>query len=228
MRMISLNFPGFIMEKTGIEKFDFFRTWYQEGAVPIGRYKMPRIAATQSLPTKVISITEIGTARNRKECWVDHFVDDYRFNHAWKNLDNKIPIYKEFGGVIGFDWSLDKIFQPRLNIWNCTKCRNADYYLQKNGIDVIPVASWLDEESFEWCLDGLPEKSSIAVSTNGCLSSREARKCFIDGVKTVQERLSPTHLVVYGNPLEELKEYPNIFYYPNFSTRRRRRDKDGK
>ncbi len=222
-----LNIPESFMEKTGNAKFDFFRTWYQEGAVPVGRYQMPEIAATQSLPSNVISITELRSVRNRKEHWVDHFVDDYRFNNAWNNLDNRIPLYKQFGGVIGFDWSLDKCFQPGLNIWHCTKCRNADYYMQKHGIDVIPVASWIDEESFEWCLDGLPKESSIAVSTNGCLSNEESRRCFINGVKIVQERLLPTHLVVCGNPLEELKEYQNIFYYPNFSTRRRR-DKDGK
>ncbi len=216
------------MEKTGIEKFDFFRTWYMDGADLLGRYKMPEVRATQSLPGNVISYTELGNVKNRKEHWIDHFVDDYRFNHAWNNLDNKIPLYKEFGGVIGFDWSLDRIFQPALNIWHCTKCRNADFYMQKHGIDVISVASWLDEESFEWCLDGLPKESSIAVSTNGCLSSSESLRCFVDGVKIVQKRLSPTHLVVCGNPLEELGEYSNIFYYPNFSSRRRRRNKDGK
>lgn len=216
------------MEKTGIAKFDFFRTWYQEGAELRGRYKMPIVAPTQSLPGNVVSFTELGTVRDRENHWVDHFVDDYHFNYTWNNLDSKIPLYKEYKGVIGFDWSLDSAFQPGLNIWHCTKCRNADFYMQKHGIDVIPVASWVDEDSFEWCLDGLPEESSIAVSTNGCISDKESLRCFIAGVKIVQERLSPTHLVVCGNPVEELKEYSNIFYYPNFSTRRRRREKDGR
>jgi hypothetical protein len=216
------------MKKTGNRKFDFFRTWYYEEAELVGKYGMPKVAATQALPKSVISFTEIGSVHNRREHWVDHFVDDYHFNYAWNNLDNKIPIYKQFGGVIGFDWSLDKEFQPALNLWHCTKCRNADFYMQKNGIEVIPVASWLDEESFDWCLDGLPEESSIAVSTNGCLSDRKSLRCFLDGVKIVQDRLKPTQLVVCGEHLDELDNYTNIFYYPNFSSRRRRRCKDGK
>ena len=221
-------FKSLRMIKTGIKRFDFFRTWYYDGAELVGKYKMPKIAATQALPSNVISFTELGTVHNRQNCWVDHFVDDVYFNYAWNNLDKKLPIYKEFAGVIGFDWSLDNEFQPGLNIWHCTKCRNADYYMQQHGVEVIPVAAWLDPESFDWCLDGLPINSSIAVSTNGCLSEKESLKCFIDGVEIVQERLDPSHLIVCGKPVKELDHYSNIFYYPNFSERRNRRCKDGK
>ena len=118
---------GHTMVKTGIPKFDFFRTWYQDGAELVGKYDMPKLAATQSLPTNVISFTEIGSVRNKESFWIDHFVDDLKFNYAWNHLDSRLPVYRQFAGVIGFDWSLDDSFQPGLNIWNCTKSRNADY-----------------------------------------------------------------------------------------------------
>ena len=216
------------MIKTGLPKIDFFRTWYFEGAELVGEYRMPKLSPTRSIPRNVISLSEISSVKDRQNCWVDHFVDDFKFNSAWNNLDLKLPVYRQFEGVIGFDWSLDEAFQPGMNIWHCTKSRNADYYLQQNGIDVIPVASWVGRDSFRWCLDGLPERSNIAVSTNGCKSSLDSLRIFLDGVEVVQDCLRPSSLIVCGVPLKELSRYDNVIYYENYSKRRRRRSTGGR
>lgn len=83
----------------------------------------------------------------------------------------------------------------------------------------MPFASWCIEEDLEWCFDGLPEKSSIAISTNGCLSSSYSRKIFLIGVEELVRQKSPSHLIVCGRCLSELEQYPNVYYYPAFSQR---------
>ena len=214
------------MEKTGIRKFDYFRTYYFEGATKVGPYGFPKIKGTQSIPRNVISISEVSGYRKDRNCrWVDHYVDDEKFVYAWNNLDSRISLYKQFEGVIGFDHSLDCSFQLGQNIWNCTKNRNADYYLQQHGIDVIPSVSWCDKSSFEWCLYGLPKYSSLAVSSNGCLSNDDSLEMFLYGINVIQNRLEPSHLIVCGRAMDELSSYSNIYYYPCFSTRMKERRK---
>jgi len=58
--------------------------------------------------------------------------------------------------------------------------REIDYYLQSNGINVIPVVSYAYPRDFEWCLDGLPPNSSVAISTNGSMQNFVSYKMFIE------------------------------------------------
>ena len=84
------------------------------------------------------------------------------------------------------------------------------------------------EEDFEWCFDGLPEMSSIAISSNGCLSSPYSKRIFLQGVEELQMKKCPSHLIVCGRKIKELDKYDNIYYYPCFSQRWKERVKNGK
>jgi hypothetical protein len=108
---------------------------------------------------------------------------------------------------------------PGQNIWNCTRNRVMAYYLQKNGFDVVPVATWCEEDDFEWCFDGLPEESSIAISTNGCMSSPYSKRIFLQGVEELQKKKKPSNLIICGREVDALGKYDNIIYYPCFSQR---------
>ena len=135
---------------------------------------------------------------------------------------------KRFEGIITTDYSMYPELLPAQNIWNCTRNRVMAYYLQNNGFDAIPVATWCMEEDFEWCFDGLPEMSSIAISSNGCLSSPYSKRIFLQGVEELQMKKCPSHLIVCGRKIKELDKYDNIYYYPCFSQRWKERVKNGK
>lgn len=89
----------------------------------------------------------------------------------------------------------------------------------KMGIKIIPVASWCIESDFEWCFDGLPENSSIAITTNGCMSSPYGKRMLLRGIEELQKRKSPSNLIVRGRHVAELDKYDNVHYYPSFSQR---------
>lgn len=93
------------------------------------------------------------------------------------------------------------------------------YQLQQQGFNIIPVASWCIESDFEWCFDGLPENSSIAITTNGCMSSPYGKRMLLRGVEELQKQKAPTNLIVCGRHVDELDIYDNVHYYPSFSQR---------
>ena len=93
------------------------------------------------------------------------------------------------------------------------------FYLQQQGFNVIPVASWSNPDDFDWCFDGLPEDSSIAISSNGCMSSPYGKRILLEGVAELQKRKNPYKLIVCGRHIKELDIYENVMYYPSFSQR---------
>jgi hypothetical protein len=101
------------------------------------------------------------------------------------------------------------------------------YYLQQQGFNIIPVASWCNESDFEWCFDGLPKNSSIAITTNGCMSSPYSKRMLLIGVEELQKQKSPSILIVCGRRVTELDAYGNVVYYPSFSQRWKERSVNG-
>lgn len=81
------------------------------------------------------------------------------------------------------------------------------------------MASWCEEDDFDWCFDGLPEHGSIAISTNGCMLSPYSQRMFSRGVEELQKRKEPSHLIVCGREVSGLEKYGNVIYYPCFSQR---------
>ncbi len=162
------------MLKTNVRKYDNFKMYYWHGATLVGKYKMPQLKPTQSIPHDVIGYNERSGIKNPEKHWIDFFIDDALFESFWNHPEMSFNNLKRFEGIITTDYSMYPELLPAQNIWNCTRNRVMAYYLQNNGFDAIPVATWCMEEDFEWCFDGLPEMSSIAISSNGCLSSKIA------------------------------------------------------
>lgn len=159
---------------------------------------------------------------------MDFFIDDALFENFWNHPEMSFDNLRKFEGIITTDYSMHPELLPGQNIWNCTRNRVMVYYLQINGFDVVPVATWCEEVDFEWCFDGLPDLSSIAVSSNGCMSNPYSRRIFLRGIEELQLQKRPTHLIVCGREVPELKKYDNIIYYPCFSQRLKERVANGK
>ena len=214
-------------QKRHEESFKY--TKYLKGAELVGAEGLPRLSPTQAIPSNVISFNEWRAKQYPTGYWVDHFIYDYLFNCIYSNCDRYLEYYRRANGVIGTDYSAYRDMPAYRRKESVGKNREIDYYLQGNGIDVIPVISYVYPRDFEWCLDGLPINSSVAISTNGSMRNFVSREMFIDGAIEVQKRLNPSHLIIAGGPIPELDElFDNIVYYPNFSQRlNMRRRKNG-
>lgn len=93
---------------------------------------------------------------------------------------------------------------------NCRANRIVDYALQQEGIPMIPTAGFAGESSWEWCFDGLPLNSTVAITTN-TLRDKEAHRLFVGGVNTMIAKIQPTAIVVCGKYPDWLeKRFPDI------------------
>lgn len=68
----------------------------------------------------------------------------------------------------------------------------------------MPNVRWADERSFEYCFEGLPKNSTLAVGSHGCIKMREDRRWFMLGLEQLVVRLEPRTLVVYGAAPEDV------------------------
>ena len=88
-----------------------------------------------------------------------------------------------------------------MQIWNRYRNRALAYYMWLNDVNIIPTVGWSNRESYDWCFDGLPKYSTLAVSTNGCFS-KEGKECYRNGFKEMCRRLEPNRVVIVGRKIE--------------------------
>lgn len=203
------------MFKTNNVKFDIFKLYYHHNANLIGKYQLPKLKPNKLIPPKMTSFPKMNGIKNPSEYGVDFFTDDYKCECFWKNPDQYFHKLKKFQIIISTDYSMLPEMLQGQRIWNCTRNRVMAYYLQEKGFKVIPVASWCDENDFSRCFDGLPEESSIAISSNGCLANPYGKKILLRGIEELQKQKNPFKIVFCGKPMEELNHFDNIIYYPN-------------
>ena len=84
-------------------------------------------------------------------------------------------------------------------IWNLYRNRLLVQMMQDYGLTVIPNIMWGNEETFEFCFDGLPKNSVLAVETNGNNRAKEDIELFGKAMTWAIEQLEPTHLLLYGS-----------------------------
>jgi len=89
--------------------------------------------------------------------------------------------------------------------------RAVGFYLQKNGVPVIPNIRWSDESSLEYCFLGVPEGITVCVSTHGCIRSKQEREIFKLGMHAMLNALEPSSVLVHGKiPDDVFSEFHNI------------------
>lgn len=130
---------------------------------------------------------------------VHFFLDDYQFTRLWASIDRYIPMLSQFRYVMTPDFSTYIDFPKAIQIYNHYRKHWVGAYLQEAGISVIPTISWSTPDSFEWCFDGEPEGSTVAVSSVGCMKSRESKRLFVEGYTEMVRRLHPEKIIFYGD-----------------------------
>ena len=171
----------------------------------VGEYGIPMIEATQYDGADFIGFNYVKSTKDPESKAVHFFLDDYQFNRVWTDPDRYIEMLKRYKYVLTPDFSLYTDFPKALQIYNHYRKHWLGAYWQMFGINVIPTVCWSDQESFEWCFDGEPEQSVVAISSVGTQKSKESKKRFIDGYFEMTKRLKPTHIIFYGSVPEECK-----------------------
>ena len=133
---------------------------------------------------------------------VHFFLDDYRFENIYNNLEKKIETLKQYKAVLTPDFSMYVEMPIALQLFSTFKNRWVGAYLQENGISVIPTVRWGDLTSFNFCFDGIEKGSTVAVSTLGV---KKEKSHFMLGYNEMLSRIKPSKIICYGKPFDEMK-----------------------
>lgn len=180
-----------------------------------GQFDIPQIEAVEFDNAEFIGFNYAKNQKEPENKAVHFFLDDYQFIRVWNNPDGYINILQRFRYVLTPDFSLYMDFPRALQIYNHYRKHWLGAYWQMHGIKVIPTICWSDRESFEWCFDGEPAHSVVAVSSVGTQNSKEKKQLFLDGYMEMVKRLEPVQIVFYGNVPDECKG--NIVHIKQFS-----------
>ncbi len=194
------------MTEKQFNKYNVFRPFLVEKAEFVGKYDFPVLKATSSIATKAIPFDKANKEKDKNQ-WIHFYIDDYRFERIWSSPQKYLSIFKQFTGVIGPDFSVYTNMPLSMQIWNTYRNRSLSFWLQDKGIDLIPNIVWGKENSYEFCFDGIPKNSTVAISTNGCIGNKLDKYYFKKGFDKMIETVKPKTIVVYSNmPKDIFKE----------------------
>lgn len=175
----------------------------------VGKYRIPEISPVYDYyVNKWIGFNYVKPYGTKKDATtgVHFFVYDYLFERVWNTPDKYLTYLSRYGCVLSPDFSMFPDFPLAVNIYNHYRKHWLAAYWQSKGITVIPSICWGDESSFEWCFDGEPKNSVVAVSDVGCKKTVEAQNGFKRGYNEMMKRLNPSKVILYTNVIKN--DYP--------------------
>ena len=200
------------------KKDNFLYSLFQDMPM-IGKYSMPIVKPINNASIlNLLQFNYAKTCQNPNQYHLSFYIDDYQFERIWNEPVKSLFLLKKFKGLIGPDFSMYRDWPTILNIYNCWRNKILMSFWQEQGLEVIPNVTWSDESSYDWCFDGLPKNSIVAISTNGCAKEVAARKLFLSGFYEMKRRLNPTKIIIVGSLPKELAEEPNIIHFPGYSS----------
>ncbi len=166
-----------------------------------------------SLPKEILTWEEAKVLHKKmipknKDYYVDAFVctyiDDYKFDGAktsiWTYPWLTYRVLKHFRGIITPDFSTYQDFPIPLKIYNTFRMRSFGYWAGCQGLEVINNVRWGTPETYEYCFEGIPHHSVVAIGTvGGSPKGRMDRKRFEEGLEMMVSVLNPQTIVVYGS-----------------------------
>jgi len=178
-------------------KLDVFKSDLTKGAFFSPKYEFPILKQVHFKPQKAVPFHEALNEKN-KNTWIHFYIDDYRFESVWNNPAQYLMFLKRLGGVITPDYSVCRDFPLVMQMWNTYRNRAFAYWLQNNGVNIIPNISWGDERTYDFAFEGIAQGGTVAVSTNGCIKDPVDRYYFKQGLDKMIRVLKPETIICYS------------------------------
>ena len=172
------------------------------------KMEMPTLDPVMIIPDRLVDFTA-SLQSKVFDAGVHFYLDDYRFERVWKHTEAYLGQLGRFSSVLTPDFSVYTDMPKQLQIRNTYRNRKVGRIFQDAGISVIPTVSWSDENSFEFCFNGLPSHSVVSVSSVGVMRDKGALRLFKMGYSEMLKRLEPSAVLFYGSlPQMELGNVP--------------------
>lgn len=190
-----------------------------------GKWQMPIIDNDNYIPSDLIGFNYAKTSDN-KRTGIHFYLDDYQFERVWNNPSDYVEILADYECILSPDFSLYLDMPIAMKIWNIYRSRLIGQYYQSCGIKVIPTISWAEEETFEFCFDGIPKGSIVSISTIGVKRDKDALDIWKKGMDTMIKHIKPSTILVYGGKLDYDYGDIKVIYYENKVTEKMKERND--
>jgi hypothetical protein len=199
LRVIYKSFPnGNITREIWNKKMrDVFHAYLVKGAQFTEGEELPCIESCNEISESLISFSSIKKTTNYNQ-FIHFYEEDRKIECFWHNPKKYLPQIKEFKGIITPDFSLYRDMPLVQQKWNAYRGRALGFWLQKQGVAIIPNIRYGDERTYAFCFDGVPQNSVIAIGTHGCIKHTEDMSYHIKGIEETIKRLRPRTIIVYG------------------------------
>ena len=190
----------------------------------VGKFDFPMMEPVELdlVNPKVIGFNYAIGEKHPEDKIVHFYLDDYQFERVWNDAPRYVQVLKKFKAVFAPDFSLYSDFPKAVQIFNHYRKQWCAAYWQEHGIKVIPTICWSDEESFEWCFDGVPKHSLISISTIGGFGNHEDnKKGWLTGYEKCLEVLEPSGVVLFGKHFPEIRPYGTMIIVDNAQLNRK-------
>ena len=179
-----------------------------------GKYRIPFIPKPTLTEEDLIGLLLIGFDRinsdqqKHTDRMVHFFLYDYRFERIWNAPDKDIEVLSQYRAVLSPDFSMYREMAPVMQLYNVFRNRWCGAYWASKGIKVIPTVSWGDENTFDFCFEGIEHGSAVAVSTymvseHG--NHKDQKEFFMKGYKEMLRRIDPSVIICYNTPFPEME-----------------------
>lgn len=145
-----------------------------------------------------------------------HFsIDDYRFERVWTYPEGYVELLRRFECVVTPDFSVYTDMPYPMKLWNVYRSLALGHYWQSEGLKVVPTLSWAGPDSYAFCFEGVPKRSTVAASTVGVKRDVAALDIWRAGMSEAMRRLAPSRVLLYGGDVGfdfggcEVVEYAN-------------------
>lgn len=165
-------------------------------------------------PSKLISYDDAKSIHYRElkkgnhhyhvDAFIHFFIYDQKFDgkksSIWLYPEKALDIISHFSGLIAPDFSTYADFPEPLKVWNYYRMNSFGYWIGTLGIPVISNVRWGTEETWQYCFDGNPKNSMLAIGTVASgIRLLKNRPLFEAGLFKMVDVLQPHTLVVYGS-----------------------------
>ena len=188
-----------------------------------GKYDIPVIQPLYELDCHAF----IGFDSNREkhlDKGIHFFLHDYQFERVWRSIERYTEILSRPPCVLAPDFSPYADFPKIIQIYNHYRKHYCAAFWQLHGLTVIPTITWSYPESYDFCFDGEPQDSIVAVSSVSVMNSAEGRQLFLQGFEEMMNRLHPRRILFNGKVPDELKDLsiiePMKDAYPRYRKKR--------
>jgi hypothetical protein len=146
---------------------------------------------------------------------VHFFLHDYQFERVWNNPKQYVQMLSRFKFVLSPDFSPYGSMPRVIRAFNVYRNRWCGRFWQENGIKVIPTVTWSSENTLDFCFDGVPQGSTIAVSTMG---DGAGSPLLFGGWDLMIDKLQPKTILLYGDDLRDKLKFEGNFLYKKITS----------